>query len=548
MRPHIALLLFSLPIGLSCFAQSRTSAGVLEATILNQLDAPIQGAAITLVTAPSNVLARTDTEGHFKLDPVASGRIEIQISATGYAPLVRTLTIQGNERVSGLIFRLERPGVISGRVVDVDGRPLTGITPQLLQYRHQFLGSPSLEVARADQLDVTLRSRTFSVTPSDDRGEFRVFDVVPGEYYVRLTGPDVPNGKPRLAAVFYPGVLGVSKAVPVVVTPGHEVRLTDIALPSATMGWITAHINNLTGEKILGVPAGNQFVSIQYPDGDTVALPEISDTVLGGPAVRPDGPGAYRVCAEFDVAGPSPSPQIPLLHVSRTNCKTVDYVGLDMTVSFDITKGDAIFSGHVVAEQSNGSPAKPFEGLSILAQSNNADSVAFRVLSKADGSFATSGGNLHSGSARLVAYLGLPPDYFVVSALQEGRDVLSGEMILSSKPNNIEILVSPSGARIRGKVVDRAAQAIPFATVALVPFGPLRNRSDRAHVYRSGVADQHGEFEFQGVIPGEYRAYATTTPDGWAYWDDEFMKGFDTGATVRVNKAARMVLNLVFVN
>ena len=97
---------------------------------------------------------------------------------------------RGRRRPSANIdLRLTRGGVITGRVGDEDGEPLARalITVQRYQY---VRGERQLQPAGGDQ--------------TDDRGQYRVFGLPPGDYYVSAStsglGALLGRGMQQLAA------------------------------------------------------------------------------------------------------------------------------------------------------------------------------------------------------------------------------------------------------------------------------------------------------------------------------------------------------------
>src|SRR5262245_24629573 len=75
------------------------------------------------------------------------------------------------------------PGVIAGRVVDDDGRPMRGVRVRAL-----------VRASRDGPSEMTPRGNT---STTNDRGEFRLFWLEPGAYYI-LINPIPPLDPPRI--------------------------------------------------------------------------------------------------------------------------------------------------------------------------------------------------------------------------------------------------------------------------------------------------------------------------------------------------------------
>jgi hypothetical protein len=77
--------------------------------------------------------AATDKLGHWVLKNAPAGSAQVVILANGYVPRVAGYT-QGDDRPHWQSFdcKLSRPGPISGKVVDADGKPLAGVRVNLM--------------------------------------------------------------------------------------------------------------------------------------------------------------------------------------------------------------------------------------------------------------------------------------------------------------------------------------------------------------------------------------------------------------------------------
>ncbi|HEX5412802.1 MAG TPA: carboxypeptidase-like regulatory domain-containing protein [Terriglobia bacterium] len=134
---------------------------------------------------------RTDATGHFAVQEMEPGIYAVSAVADGYAEQVFTVyenDMQTEEFSLGpgqarddIVVRLPRASVLAGRVTDAHGEPVPGSLVQVLQY------------GPAGALQKMLLPVTGATT--DDRGEYRVFGLLPGRYYlVAGYGPDFDLG------------------------------------------------------------------------------------------------------------------------------------------------------------------------------------------------------------------------------------------------------------------------------------------------------------------------------------------------------------------
>src|ERR1700747_121531 len=82
-----------------------------------------------------NYTASTDADGRFHIENVAPGPYRIFIERTGFVggnehglkSDVNVFTVQSGQAVEDLLFRMVPTAVISGRITDEDGDPMSGV-------------------------------------------------------------------------------------------------------------------------------------------------------------------------------------------------------------------------------------------------------------------------------------------------------------------------------------------------------------------------------------------------------------------------------------
>lgn len=82
------------------------------------------------------------------------------------------MALSPGQQVADLIFRLQRLGAITGRVTDEDGDPVEGVMVEAL-VRRRVRGKDSISDSRHAK--------------TNDLGEYRLYDLSAGHYYVRAT-------------------------------------------------------------------------------------------------------------------------------------------------------------------------------------------------------------------------------------------------------------------------------------------------------------------------------------------------------------------------
>jgi len=224
---------------------------------------PIAEADVAIVTTDGVFEATTDANGQFTLADVPAGRQTVLIRADGFfvesttpntpflprAELPVTVTA-GATAVAIPNVSMVRGGTIVGKVVDPQGSPLPFIRVEALR--------PGA-IATNSGVVPTAANRI-----TDDRGEYRMFFVPPGEYVIRA---QVQNGRPAgaipttsrpgeiqtLMTTMYPSTTDASQASKVTVKSGEEVRGIDIAVKMEIVNLPPPAPKPTGGFKITGV-------------------------------------------------------------------------------------------------------------------------------------------------------------------------------------------------------------------------------------------------------------------------------------------------------
>ena len=142
----------------------------------------------------TNVL--TDASGKFLFTELDPGIYRIIATAAGYmrqeygqrsaAAGVGTGTLidlTSGQNLKDAAIRLTPTGTVRGRLLNDVGQPAVGVPVRLLHYPFDALGNRTL--------------RQVALGTSDDRGEYRLYEILPGRYYLAAgngAGP-LPSGR-----------------------------------------------------------------------------------------------------------------------------------------------------------------------------------------------------------------------------------------------------------------------------------------------------------------------------------------------------------------
>lgn len=190
--------------------------------------APIAGARVTLITlsrpggGPVPVAA-TDSAGRFAFDQLAPGSYAVQVTKGGYATATarpRPIEVTAGTNVGDLVYALQRGGAISGRVVDANGDPV--IEVRVGAQRATATGQPG----------TFMQSGPGAQT--NDLGEYRLYGLEPGDYYVQAGGaaamPLTAVMASQLAPTFHPSAREAVDGLRVSVFAGQTTGNVDIRM------------------------------------------------------------------------------------------------------------------------------------------------------------------------------------------------------------------------------------------------------------------------------------------------------------------------------
>lgn len=479
--------------------------------------------------------AVTNAEGNFTIKDLDAGRYTLSATRTGYVSQQygqRTggrggmpLNAESGGEFKDIKFKLQPGGVIYGRMVDEDGEPVSNVQMMLMRYAY---------VEGEKRLSPAQGART------DDRGEYRIFGLPTGKYYLSASvrgmfgGEAVTGTGPAeegYAPIFYPGVTDLAQAQAIEVKAGNEERADLTFTPTRTYRVRGRLMDGKTGEPAknanLSLMRKGQFFGFGFMGGFTA---QVSPTD-GKFEIRGVPPGSYTLTA-FQWLGDGEGTSARLdVEVGDTD---VDNVSMT-------TQPGRTFSGTLRLE---GTPPADFKltSLNVWLQSPQGPSMYMgpsRGAVKEDGTFQVK--NLVEEDYA-VRVSGLGPDMYVKSSKVGGDDVReTGFNPAKAKGNSLDIVVSTNAAQLDG-VVTQDGNPFGGARVVLVPEHTGRGKPEPA---RAGISDQQGKFVLRGIRPGKYRLYAFEDFEPGAQDDPEYMKRFrNEGESIEFSEGGRATRTL----
>jgi protocatechuate 3,4-dioxygenase beta subunit len=208
-------------------------------------NAPIAGARVMVFpmmrrgTPPTGPMAMppqgaTDQDGRFVLNGLAPGEYRIDVQKSGFAPLVDpaarpgTYTVAAGQALDNVSIVLQKGAVISGKVLDQKGEPVTDAHVMALRR----ITLPGASTAAPRVIPTPMQGSQMT----NDIGEYRVAGLAPGEYFIAASprgmgfgGPgaaattDKGGGAPTTTTTYYPGTADQAGAQAITVAAGAEV-------------------------------------------------------------------------------------------------------------------------------------------------------------------------------------------------------------------------------------------------------------------------------------------------------------------------------------
>ena len=479
--------------------------------------------------------AITDTSGAFSLSDVDPGQYALTAEHTGFVNGSygaqqpghggTPLTLTPGQVLKDADIRLTPQGIVSGRIVDEDGDPVANAMVQLLRYSY---------VQGKRQL------MAIGARPTNDLGEYRLYEVPPGRYLVTATWrgalwrgqyrniPGGPDG--AYAPTYYPGTTDPATAVPIQVAAGSQMQGINLTLTKTPVVTISGKVVYAGGD-----PSARNTMVLLSPRGDAwVASP--NSTSIQDPQGRFELhsviPGAYILMAESWADGQRYTARQPV-NVGNANLDGISLTLLPGVRLAGVVRLDG-------AGQTDLSKVRIF----LLPTETNLSTMGTpSAPAKTDGTFVLS----NVGPDSYTVGVAGAPDNCYLKSIRMGPQEIGDDTVDLGRGDSgpLEVLLSPAGGQVYADVVNAKQQAGAGAEVVLIPDPPRRGRTD---LYQSATADQRGNVILRGIAPGPYRLYAWESVEDGAWLDPDFLRNYENqgqAVTIGENSREGVQLNLI---
>ena len=454
-----------------------------------------------------NRLATTDVDGLFEFKEVRAGRYLIFASKGAYVSLSygqqrptdpgKPLAILDNQTVEKVDFSLPRGGVISGRVVDEFGEPISEVMVAVQQYQNMQGQRRLMPTGRQEQ--------------TNDIGEFRLFGVAPGQYYLvatwRSQNPMNNEDRTAYAPIYFPGTDNPAQAQRITLGIGEEKSDVVMALRPIRATRVSGTATGADGKPMTG--------SVMV-----IATGGFGFNMAGGGPIRPDGtftvnglaPGEYTLRAQS--FGPTRDPE--------TATATITATGDDITNVQLVAAKPSTATGRIVMDP--GAAAALPTGLMLFPSPIQPGPMAMmggggptRIAD--DGAF-----EMKSPPGRVRITLIGANGWALRSVRLNGADVT--DTGIEFKPNQdidgLEVEITNKLTTISGLVSTARGEATK--DYAVIAFAQDKEKWKVAGRFQGmGRPDQDGRFKITGLPPSEYYIIALDKVDQGQMLDPEFL-------------------------
>jgi hypothetical protein len=571
-------------------AQTVQTASLQGVAVLQSSGQPLSKVYVDL-RGPAAISTTTEEDGKFYFPNVPPGQYHLYARREGYALAEygqrwtggpgQLISLIAGQPLTNVQVGLTLTAVISGRISDLNGNPVTGARVGAMK--------TSIQENRR-----TLRVYQEAIT--NELGEYRLYWMAPGRYYVSaivqpwqvnsqvVNNPSAPVGDTSNAG------LSTSRSVsrpttnrPIGTGAADDEIYVPVYFPRSIDGEQGAPIDLQPGMEFRNVDISVAPVRTYHVRGTLTNLPTPATPPQGGGGAPPLPP-AFGGGGARGGAGGGPGIQVRLtpnnwfgsVYSAMANATTGEfefpkvitggytlYTFIDGTTTrmpVEVRNGDIdgismpLASGVSLPVKItlDGEPPKNLPELTTLNVMLYRDPtlIGAPAMNAPGRGASPTIPNLSPGDYRIYIQPLLNPingtdpltppaqwqNAYVKSIRLGEVEVLNGGLKYSPQPDQVlEVVIGTNPGTLEGQVLNDQKQAIPSAAVVLFADAPAA-RITRTDMFRVSSTDRAGKFQIKGLPPGDYKVFAWEGLDKDAWLDPDFVSNESRGQSVHIEE------------
>jgi len=495
----------------------------LNGTVVNSITGEPIARALVRISGFVQRTAFTDTEGHFRIDGLPPGSVNIDLQKPGYSSpqngRMKPVAIGADN--GPVVLKLSPLGAIYGRVLDAAGLPIENV---------------SLRLIGRSVRDGRVRWNMIGSAESDEDGRFRFPSLTPGPYYL-AAGPGVQrevrllarDEKPKTGypSLYYPGAPDLGSATPIQLAAGQQAQ-ADFSMPSVPVYKISGTVAN-------SVPGPGVILQVLNQAGDPISI-AIGMHMDGTFEIQAIPAGTYTLKAFSHVESQTLRAVIPL--AVATNLDNVSLVlmpapFIQITVRMDSRDASNL-------NRPGWNPQRPPVSVRLIPAALPGVEPSSNFVQQTPGVQVMGLQDVDPGKYTAEVMPWGP--WYVQSAQYGPTNLLSEDLTVApGQTYPVEIVLRDDGATLSGNLQFYPNNETSITVIAVPQ--PASRRGAKVSQFGS----QSG-FTMNGLAPGDYLVFAFDRIDDLEYANPEVLQPYTSQAThvtLSPGQETHVALNLI---
>ena len=517
--------------------QPKTGTARLRGRVVSaESGGPVRRAQVRITgTEIGSKNAMTDAEGRYEFRDLPAGRFNLSATKAGFVTVQygqtrpfesgKPIDLTDGQLVDKADFSMPRGSAISGRLVDEFGDPIADAVVNAM--RSAWSGGRR-------RLQSTGRTAT-----TNDLGQFRIYGLSPGDYYVNAmfrggdmmameiamaavtggpgagAGPVGSNPNSGYAPTYFPGTANGAEAQKITLAVGQEAQNTDFALLPVRLAKITGTVISSEGKPVEGsminaVPRNADIAGMMMMAGNARTDKNGNFTI---PNVAPGDYTLQSRVMQFMTSGGGDNMMFTARiggdsgSEAEVGSLPISVSGEDLSNVVIVTSKGATAAGHLTFE--DGTKPSTLTAIRVSASAADADGMMGAFAGpgtvKADGTFELRG----LTGTRIVRVSNLPTGWMLKSVSVNGTDITDAGM--DFKPGEavtgVDITLTSKLTEVNG-TVKSGSQPVKDYTLVVFSDDSQKWTLPNSRFVTGTRPDQGGRFQVKNLPAGGYYAIA----------------------------------------